>query len=513
MIKQKISFFITGLLFFFITGIFFLKADTPGIQSTKQTLADSLSEKNLIIILIDSLRADHLGCYGYDRNTSPFIDSIALKSILFNRAFSNSSYTPESVSAIFSGCFPSSSGASGWKAILPLSVKSMGQIFNKAGFRTAYLSNSDVCRNYNFTRGFDFISFCKNQRLSGNGPELAGKAMTFINNSIKDGRRFLAYLHFLDPHGPYHPPYKYYSKFNGNSKNKGADDSKIVKGLASLYGKVRPDCTDLIKEGFGPGEDRFEDMKMRYDAEISLVDDSIKMLIRGLKEKKILKNSIILITADHGEEFLEHRFVEHAWTLYSESIHIPLILYVPGLVTSRRINDPVSSVNILPTLIKLMNIPYNGADFDGNPLFRFNNDKSDLIFLPRKKPIISELMIQHRNLVRMIFKDNWKYIAAVKWLKPEDRPAVLASIRKIEKDKKKHLDIWGPVVHEELYNLTADPGETLNLVSIEKEKLKQFRKIYNEYKIYCKKKNNQPGKNNQKLSEKDIKKLKSLGYL
>lgn len=514
MIKQNKSLFIAGFLLLITAGVFFLIINNSCKSSPKTTLASSLSKRNLIIILIDSLRADHLGCYGYKRETSPFIDSLAKKSILFNRAFSNSSYTPESVSVIFSGCLPSSIGAIGWNARPPLSIKSIGQIFKEAGYRTAFLSNSNVCRNHNFTRGFEKISY-KMSGLSGYGPELSGKALKFIDQCRKEGRKFFAYLHFLDPHGPYHPPYEYYSKFNGKSKTSGAGNSKVVKGKVSLYGKVRKDCAEMIEDGFGPGEARFEDMKMRYDAEISLVDDSIKMLFQGMEEKKILNDSVILLIADHGEEFLEHRFVEHAWTLYTESIHIPLILFVPGLIQSRRINEPVSSVDILPTLLKLMNVPHSRADFDGTPLFTFNKDKSSLIFTPPQKPIISELLIQHRNLIRVIIKDNWKYIAAVKWLKPGERPAVLTDIRKFEQDKKKHLDIWGPVVHEELYDLSTDPRETVNLINSEKEKSRQFRKLLKEYRLHCNKRKNEikPDKKNQNISEKNREKLKSLGYL
>jgi arylsulfatase len=485
-----------------ILTVKFSSRQTEGTLSGKPDILSHLKNYNLIIIVIDALRADHLGCYGYHRNTSPFIDSLAKGGMVFERALSNSSYTRESVSVLFSGRLPSSGGSGGWNGRPSKEIKNIGILFREAGYKTALLSNSIQVKHPNFKIGFGHVEILSSKwGASRGGPKLTNRALAFAKKN-KD-QKFMMYLHYLDPHGPYDPPPEFYKRFQ----------DKIFPNPIYLYKSVRKKCHLLIREGFGPGEERFEDMVLRYDAEIALVDHSIELLFQTLSELNLQRNTLVLITADHGEEFLEHNFVEHAWTLYNESLHIPLILWAPGVITPQRIDSPASIVDILPTLLRLMGIPHERNDFDGTPLFRF--EESGLYFSPPEKPFIAELLVQHRNLIRAVIKDNWKYIAAQRWLAPAQRPEVLPPrTQEIERNKERHLDIWGPIVHEELYDLSTDPGEKRLLP--QSEKGQELKKILAQYKRYCRQhglQKTRPRGEKRSLSKKEREKLKTLGYL
>jgi arylsulfatase A-like enzyme len=327
-------------------------------------------------------------------------------------------------------------------------------------------------------------------------------ARDFITKN-KD-QKFMMYLHYLDPHGPYEPPEDFFHRFTNTS----------YPNPIAQYTYMRLHCAELIKEGFGPGDPRFENILLRYDGEIAHTDYAIGMVLDTLKESDILDNTIIVITADHGEEFLEHQFVEHGYTLYKETTHIPLIFWGKPITQPRRISERVSSVNILPTVLSLLNVPHDRRDFDGRPLFSMQNNS--ISFFPPAVPYIAELLVQHRNMLRAIVKDNWKYTAAVKWALPEDRlNLVRMDITEFEKDKKRHIDIWGAIIREELYDLSTDPEERFNIIGANTAKRDELRKILDQYENRCKTKH--AGKirkvwDEGPLSPEDKKKLKSLGY-
>jgi arylsulfatase A-like enzyme len=501
MFDTKKSIFLAGTVVILIVGgILILQHILP--QLPKPDISGKLNNHNLIIINIDALRVDHLGCYGYHRNTSPFIDSLAQKGVVFEGAMSNSSFTRESVSVLFTGRLPASGKSVGWIARPSKKIKTIGELFKKAGYNTGFFSNSNALKNPDFTRGFKEIWYHEKWGINRNGPKLSKRAGEFIKKCKNKGQKFMIYLHYLDPHGPYNPPKKFYLRFA----------QRLYPGRLNLYEYVRMHCEMLIKEGFGPGEERFEDMVLRYDAEIAHIDHSIKILFRILKNHGLLNHTFVVITADHGEEFLEHDFVEHGWTLYNESLRIPLILWAPGIIPAKRFKTLVSTVDMLPTILELMGIPHNRNDFDGS--FLFKHKGNGFYFTPPEKPYICESFLKSRNHMRAVIKDNWKYITAIKWIPPRERPEALKNAGKPQKKKEPKLNIWGPVVHEELYNLSKDPKEKNNLP--DKEKRRELWKIIQQYRIYCQQKGlkSTPGDNNKSpMSEKDKKKLKSLGYL
>ncbi len=163
-----------------------------------------LAGYDVLLIVVDALRADHLGAYAYTRDTSPFIDSLAREGIVFERAIANSSYTRESVAALLTGQLPSRSGAYGWLARPGRAAPHLGEIFRRAGYHTGLLSNTTQLYDPGFNRGFDETQHLpKSWDISREGGRLTKRALDFVARA--GSRPVFLYLHYLDPHAPYDP--------------------------------------------------------------------------------------------------------------------------------------------------------------------------------------------------------------------------------------------------------------------------------------------------------------------
>lgn len=465
------------------------------------TLA-SLRGYNLIIIVADALRADHLGCYGYPRRTSRFLDSLAEEGIVFEHVISNSSYTRESVSALFSGQLPSRSGSVGWGARPRSEIPGLASLFSRAGYQTALFTDWLAICDSGFTHGFH-ESECF---LEGSGPQprsqggrgnlVSERAAQFVEDSHNS--RFMMYLHYQDPHSPYSPPRNTYLRFR----------ESVFDRPLRLFHQFRPQYRQLMEEGFGPGEERFEDLVTRYDAEIAVTDRAIEILFERLEALDVLRKTLVVITSDHGEEFLEHGYLEHAWTLYNESLHVPLILWSRDSLRPGRYDTRLSLIDILPTVLSLLEIPHDHTGFDGRAFYAEKND--GFHFHDVGTPLITELLIQHRCMMRAVIHRNLKYIAVQKWIAPEERFIPFSDQqRQIEESQETPVDLWGDLVREELYDLLSDPGEKQNLLASPGSTAHGLRDVLRAYRARC----TQTIPSPQHLSPEDLDRLKALGYL
>lgn len=431
--------------------------------------------EHIIIIVLDSLRADHLGAYGYERNTSPFIDSLAGEGVLFERAFSHSAFTRESVSALFQGQFPSRSPwSTGWFARPDPSLKGLPEIFRDAGYVTGLFTTMLAIDafHHNFDEAEKLVA---EWGLSLQAPLLTKRALEFMKKH--QDRRTLMYLHFLDPHAPYAPPDEHYLRFA---------PKRFDSPLHELR-EVRPNIPELVAEGFGPGDPRFEDMVLRYDAEIAFVDDHLKVFFAELHAMGILDKTLVVFTSDHGEEFLDHGFVEHAWYLYPETLHVPLIFWRPGFLNAQRVETRVSLVDLLPTLLALSELPAPRDDFDGSPLFEREKDQ----WRPRAEahPIIAEQLIEMRTSMRAVIKEGYMYLAAPKWLSPAEAAAISNRLTEVRDEfaegRQTPPDPWGPLEFEALFYLDTDPYAQENIIDEHPDLLARFRAFLDEYRRAC----------------------------
>lgn len=393
------------LLFIFLSGIACGREDEGAVINISNK--DS-AYPDILFVVIDSLRADHLGVYGYPRNTSPFIDEIARQSLIFEKTYSASTYTCESVSSILMGRYPSSTPwSTGWQAQIDPTATTLPEVLKNQGYITLLFTDHPALEEQMFGKGFDYAKVLTKQfGLSGNGVKLIEEILKYIN-ILDMNKPLFIYIHIYDPHEPYDPPPSYYLRF--------AD--KIYEKPLRLYDEIRFHLPELVQQGFGPSDIRFEDLVLRYDAEIALTDDCIKTLYSSLSKLRKEKKTIWFITADHGEEFLDHGFLEHAWRLYLETIRVPLIIHAPYINSqTQRIDSEVSLVDMFPTILKLLGITWTDPNWDGIALPLTDWWKGEKKELPEERVIISELYLPSRTIGRSFIKNGWQYLNWQQWL-------------------------------------------------------------------------------------------------
>ena len=306
--------------------------------------------QNVILISIDTLRADHLGCYGYERATSPALDLLAAGGVLFEEAAATAPYTVPSHASMLTGLYSRSHGMITWARRLPEEIQPIAARLSAQGFATAAMVNVSLLnQRFGFGRGFDeYFSIA---------PEPAGAAAATIVSFAKDwmqrhrGERFFLFLHFYDVHSDYDAPDEYRRKFvrpyAGRSNGTTEQLSRYLKGRIGGWGE--PDARHLAD---------------LYDASIRQLDDQLGPFFEELRVGGLWDRTLVIVTSDHGEELLEHGTVLHSHVLYQESLHIPLILAGADLPQGTRIPEPVSLVDITPTILALYGLPA-GDDMDG----------------------------------------------------------------------------------------------------------------------------------------------------
>jgi len=431
---------------------------------------------HMVIMVVDALRADHLPMYGYERDTAPFLQVLAKDGVVFEDAVSTSTYTPEAISALFTGLYPSAtSWGAGWHARPAPSHPTLAMGFRSAGYKTALFSNSPMLDHPEFSRGFDFAECSTEFGLSGQNQRLVDRALAWQREHQTE--KTFVYIHFLDPHAPYAPPQEAYEQFGGERP----------AHPVTMAGQLRTGLPGLRAEGFGPGEVRFQDVVQRYDAEIFDVDRAIGAYFDGLAELGRNKSTLAIVTADHGEEFLDHGFVEHAWKLYPETYRIPLLLWAPGFVTPGRQSGTVSLVDVLPTLTEVMDLPRFPLNLSGANLLESAGGRWQSK-APRGHRVL-ELMIQSRCMIRGVITDDALYLAYWKYLSPEECAEAAGKLKEIRKELfdgvRTPVDPWGEIVREEYYDLKRDPACQNNLAAEKPMEVMKYRLKLLEYGKTC----------------------------
>lgn len=309
---------------------------------------------NVVLVTIDTLRADHLSCYGYDRPTSPFIDSIAADGTLFADASSAAAWTKPATGTILTGLYPSRHGAlyHGSSLQLPEGEKTLAETFRDAGYVTAgFVTNPNVKRIFDFDRGFDefFDSPVEDTvtLASIRGSTFGRLLMRLFRHQFnwkyendvfqmnrhilawlrenKD-QRFFLYLHYIDPHIPYTPPSPFKEEFERDHGFVTFNERK---------GKVGVDL---------------------YDGEIRYTDEGMKELVEEMQALGLWDNTVFAMTSDHGEEFFEHEVMGHGFSLYQGVIHVPLIFRGPGIPKGLVVDEPVQVVDMPATLAEVAGV-------------------------------------------------------------------------------------------------------------------------------------------------------------
>lgn len=332
----------------------------PGTKKNKEQ-TDTKRNPHVFIYLIDTLRADHMSCYGYWRKTTPYIDGFANDSVLFKNCFATASWTKPAVGSILTGLYPNRHRGEDNEDKLSIEVETIAEVLKSHGYTTIYITpNVNSSKLLNFDQGVDFYKFSKGgmhiDKFYYSSEYLNSEFFEIIeNNPELVNEPLFAFLHTIDPHDPYTPkePFLKFKKKDKERENLGLPDNIRMK-KAAKQGLSREDI-DYIKS--------------LYDCEILHNDYYFGKLINFLKEKNLYENSIIILVADHGEQFDEHSGFFHGGSIYNEEIHVPLIIKFPhGEFSRKKTNMLVSQVDIFPTVLDYLGIE-TSSDVDGISLF------------------------------------------------------------------------------------------------------------------------------------------------
>ena len=331
-----------------------------GCGAEPNTSASPTKPPNVIVVVVDTLRADRTSLQGAQRPTTPFLERLARDSVVFDRAWSQSACTYPSVNSLLTSRYPFRFYSPDDQFMgIPGDVPSMAELFGAAGYRTAAISASPIVRatpsKHNPGGGF------------GAGFEIFDESCLWRDASCVNARAvdvlsqldepFLLYLHYMDPHGPYSPPKSHPRIFTGSY-----DGPEFIAA-----GSFKPIAAMLYRDG-PPVE--FTDADIAhlldlYDEEISYFDSRFEKLLAQLSADGVLDRSMLVVTSDHGEEFMEHGHVGHCRGVWTTLTWVPLLFRGPGIQGGRRIASAMEHVHVLPTLLDLADIEHDASALRG----------------------------------------------------------------------------------------------------------------------------------------------------
>jgi arylsulfatase A-like enzyme len=327
---------------------------------------------NVVLIVVDALRADHLGAYGYGRDTSPNLDDLAARSTVFERAYSHGNRTIFAMPALFTSMYPSINGAVGYQtSMVPLADNrtTIAEMLDQRGYVSAgMMSNVYLKSAFNLTQGFDRLEQFNSNRFrfsvyrllsllgliqkpsyaSSGSPrawQVTDGALRWLERFPQDSPFFL-FVHYMDVHHPYKPPKRFEAMFE-SSPEAAAIDAK------HLFERTRDMIAEAPPLDFGGVElERLIDL---YDACIRSTDEQIGRLIDAVEAQSQVdgRETLIIFTSDHGDEFMEHGTLYHVNLTHQELLHVPLIVKAPVGEPGQRVQAMARHIDVLPTIAEL----------------------------------------------------------------------------------------------------------------------------------------------------------------
>jgi arylsulfatase A-like enzyme len=366
--------------------------------------------RNAILVSIDTLRADHLGTYGHGPPTSPRIDALAAQGVVFEDASSTAPWTLPAHASLLTGLYPSGHGVRTATHRLGDDVPTLAEVLSGRGYDTAAFVNAYFMESrFGLARGFDVYEiYPEAQGRRALAPTILGHAKDWLR--ARGDEPFFLFVHLFDVHSDYRPFARYEEMFTRGPGRYHGGTMQIMMGIRGDIPLERSDADHLAA---------------LYDGGIRQLDDDLAALPRALP------HTLLIVTSDHGEEFLEHGGMLHGGTHYQEQLHVPLILVGPGLPAGTRVATPVSLVDLMPTVLDLLGAPAPPG-MDGQslrPLWEGRDDSRD------GRAILAETGPAEDDALRSLRRGRFKLIEDVR------------------------------TGAHELYDLAADPGETQDLAA------------------------------------------------
>lgn len=395
---------------------------------------------NVLFVSIDTLRADHLGCYGWPRPTSPNLDAVAKKSVVFESAQSSSSWTLPSLASLMTSMQASAHACDQIASRLDPSYTTMAEILRDSGYDTAFVaSHVFLSAGYGLQQGFTHVDTRILQDESAiTSPAVTDWGLSWLEHKAasNDGVPWFLWLHYFDPHAPY----------------------LVHEGISERFGTE----TDLD----------------RYDGEIAFTDQHLGRLFEAFERLGFAENTVLVIVADHGEEFGEHGVQGHGYDLHEEVVRVPLIVRAPG-IAPRRVSDVVPTVDVMPTLLELCGARARN-EVEGRSLLPLLSGRTD-----RAREALSEVRWQFGQDMKSLRQGTWKLI-----------------------DSRR-----GQVAAELLYEKTADLPEAVNVIGEHPDVAGRMRTRISERLESCRTiSSGYQHRKTSTLTPAEEERLKALGY-
>ncbi|WP_059102615.1 sulfatase [Shouchella shacheensis] len=385
----------------------------------------------IIFVSIDTLRADRLGCYGYHRNTSPYLDQVASEGVLFEQAFAADIPTEVAHTGIFTGKVGLTTGVvshGSSLSFLPKSIDWLPTLLRNYGYTTAAVDNLYHLQEW-FARGYQYYVNSIGRTRWIDGRRVNDLAKLWIKEHQEED--FFLFLHYWDPHTPYLPPEKYIPEFYPPDRN--PYDGTAYQSVEPAYNHLAyPFFKQHHFQHIGPVKDA-DYINALYDSEIRYLDDLLKELDEYLKELGIYEETFLILFGDHGESLTEHQIYWDHCGLYEPTVRVPMIMRWPGRINKKkRVKGQVQQVDMMPTILEALSIPLPES-MDGRSLWSvINGEKQET----HPQLFLSECAWQASRAVRT---SQYKFIRTMDagvFKRPE----------------------------RELYDLQLDPAEKNNLI-------------------------------------------------
>lgn len=435
---------------------------------------------NVVLLTVDALRPDHLGCYGYPRDTSPTADSLASSGAIFKNAVVQYPMTSPNFATMFTGTYPSTHGVIRVRTVLPDDNLTLAEVLAAAGFHTCGITtNGNLYPVFNYSQGFEEYHKCGHKQ-----PELV-TATTLEWLESGPPEPFFLWMHYTEPHGPYNPRPPYDTMFDPEDNPR--------------TGTMGPEA----------GEDRVARAIARYDGSVRRTDDAIRRLLSGFREMGYAENSMIVFTTDHGESFGEHGYYfGHGAYAYEATVRAALIVSFPGVVPpGLSIDPPVGTVDIMPTVLEAVGVPI-GDRIQGHSFLPTLVGLTDRT--PGEFAFVQAGVVKHGALgfVSAVRSEQYKYIRRHReWgLFPEDPYSWLLSITSF---------FEGGLSSDELYAI-QDGRELDNLIRKDPDTAKLLRSEVDSFLAYLAQWKTPPATtltDPSQLDEETYEALRALGYV
>lgn len=449
--------------------------------------------QGVVLVVVDTLRADHLGAYGYERDTTPTVDALAKRGALFRDVTVQWPKTWASMASLMTGRFPSTTGLRLKPRVLPESLTVLSEVFGAAGFETAAIvANYNVGRAMGFDQGFDhfveswaegwreeagdaaFVNAAGRVKAYTNATVVTDQALAWLDARRDRARPFFLWLHYMDPHGPYLPPDSHVGFFPEAGVGRRVPVDRIP--------------TYQVQTRGGEAIDDLGFYTAQYDRLIRYFDDEFARLLGGL-DALGYGASLIALTADHGESLSEHGYyLEHGFNSYQPTAQVPLVIARPGVVGSGlRIEAPAALLDLGPTLLELTGLAIPES-FEGRSHAKTLRGESAE---PASPAIFMEAGYEVDATQRSIRDGRWKLIHV---RSEAERGALTGS-------------------EYELYDLSQDPGERANVAQWNREVVERLRGQLAAF--HARQRSDELGRevDLEALPSEDRKMLEALGYL